>query len=149
MPLYMVRWPNGDLSFVKARNKDDACILLDEVGDANGCPIKAIRDDDEFMVHLQLADSGFLEMQEFGELMHQAVYSWAYPILDKVLGYGDVPPEAIEEERNRVTQHVTNPHPMLADVAAVAKRISIGKNMGLADPSRSVRHEEPKTPTEL
>jgi hypothetical protein len=34
MPLYLCRWPNGDLSAVSAPNKQEAIFLLDEVGDA-------------------------------------------------------------------------------------------------------------------
>jgi hypothetical protein len=145
MPLFMLRWPNGDLSFVQARSKDDACILLDEVGDANGCPMKQLTDDNQFMVHLKLADSGDLEMEGFGELMHDTVYEWAYPILGKEIGRDDIPPEAVEAERTRVEQKVRKPHPMLADVAAVAKRISIATSMNLADPAGDLKSNDAKS----
>jgi len=39
MPLYLCRWENGDCSFVWALNKGHALEVLDEVGNAEGCPI--------------------------------------------------------------------------------------------------------------
>src|SRR5436190_1986526 len=32
--MYLCRWPNGDFSIVKARNKREAILLLDELGPA-------------------------------------------------------------------------------------------------------------------
>ena len=34
MPLYLRRWPNGDVSVVMARNRTDAIIQLDEFENA-------------------------------------------------------------------------------------------------------------------
>ena len=51
MPLYMCRWPNGDCSVVWATNKGEAIEILDEVDNAEGCPLMALRD---FMVHFRL-----------------------------------------------------------------------------------------------
>ncbi len=48
MPLYLCRWPNGDCSIVWARNKDEAVIELDQVGNAEGCPLIPLH---EFQVH--------------------------------------------------------------------------------------------------
>lgn len=41
MPTFLCRWENGDISFVSARDKDTAIILLDEVANAEGMPITA------------------------------------------------------------------------------------------------------------
>jgi hypothetical protein len=43
MPLYLCRWPNGDCSVVWARNKEDAIVELDQVGNAEGCPLIPFR----------------------------------------------------------------------------------------------------------
>lgn len=48
MLLYLCRWPNGDCSVVCACNKEDAIIALDEVGNAEGCPLIRLS---EFQVH--------------------------------------------------------------------------------------------------
>jgi len=36
MPVFMCRWPNGDFSFVSARNKSKAIEALDEIDNAEG-----------------------------------------------------------------------------------------------------------------
>ncbi len=43
MPLFLCRWPNGDCSIVLARTKEDAIIELDQVGNAEDCPITQVR----------------------------------------------------------------------------------------------------------
>jgi hypothetical protein len=48
MPLYLCRWTNGDCSFVFASSKGEAIELLDEIGNAVGCPLTPIHD---FMVY--------------------------------------------------------------------------------------------------
>ena len=44
MPLCLCRWPNGDCSTVWARNEQDAILKLDEVSNAEGCPIVQLRE---------------------------------------------------------------------------------------------------------
>jgi hypothetical protein len=82
MPVFLCRWPTGDFSVVKAPNKDQAIEFLDEVGNAEGCPVKAMRD---FMVHFQLTDEGkfALETLPFGEETENQIMGLGYPILDK------------------------------------------------------------------
>jgi hypothetical protein len=60
----MCRWPNGDVSFLSARNREDAIIALDELDNADLAELRQVRD---FMVDFPLADSGALELQAFGE----------------------------------------------------------------------------------
>ncbi len=43
MPLFLCRWPNGDCSVVWAPTKDDGIVELDQVGNAEACPIKPTR----------------------------------------------------------------------------------------------------------
>ncbi|MDA2926576.1 hypothetical protein MYX78_04985 [Acidobacteria bacterium AH-259-G07] len=81
MPLYLCRWPNGDFSFVSAANKEAAVEPLDEVANAEGCPLHAVR---EFMVHFHLADDGAFEFEGFGEVTQDAIWE-TYPILDETL----------------------------------------------------------------
>ena len=63
MPVFMCRWPNGDLSFVSARNREDAIITLDELDNAEIAELRQVRD---FMVDFRLTDRGDLELQSFG-----------------------------------------------------------------------------------
>jgi hypothetical protein len=60
----MCRWPNGDLSFVSARNKEDAIIMLDEWDNAETAEVRQIQN---FMVDFRITDNGELEFQAFGE----------------------------------------------------------------------------------
>jgi len=80
MPLYLCRWPNGDCSFVFAANKGEAIERLDEIGNAEGCPLIPIH---EFMAHFCLTDTGEVEFEEFGEVTAEVLFDKAYPILDE------------------------------------------------------------------
>ena len=116
MALFLCRWPNGDCSVVWARTKEDAIMELDQVANAEGCPITQLR---TFQVHFALTDRGELVLEGFGEGTREAIVSFAYPLLDKALqdAYADecfngdesLPPErrvasarAVEQERDRV-----------------------------------------------
>src|SRR6516162_8109326 len=82
MPVYMCRWPNGDFSVVKARNKDEAIEFLDEVDNAEGCPLLALED---FMAHFRLTDNGEFKQDSrlFGEDTQNQILRLGYPVLDK------------------------------------------------------------------
>jgi len=65
MPVYCCRWPDGDISFVAARNKKEAVIALDEYGDAETSDIFTV---DDFMLHLRLDDNAKLACRSVGEV---------------------------------------------------------------------------------
>jgi hypothetical protein len=92
MPLFMCRWENGDCSFVAAPTKDAAVQLLDEIGNADGSELTAIRD---FMVHFELTPEGKLQFHSFGELVESGIFEKAYPLLDDLL-HGDRLTDAAE-----------------------------------------------------
>jgi len=79
MPVFMCRWPNGDFSFVSARNKSKAIEALDEIGNAEGCPLSVVRD---CMVHFRLEDDGTFEHEGFGEVTEDHICK-DYPILEE------------------------------------------------------------------
>ena len=56
--MFMCGWMNGDISFVSARTKEDAIVMLDEWDNAEGAEIRQIRD---LMVDFRLNDEGDLE----------------------------------------------------------------------------------------
>jgi hypothetical protein len=76
----MCRWPNGDLSFVFARNKEDAIIMLDEWDNAELAELRQIQN---FMVDFGLTDNGELELQAFGERVLDDIWERAYPVLSQ------------------------------------------------------------------
>ena len=82
MPLYLCRWPNGDCSVVRADNKGEAIEVLDEIGNAEGCPLVPLP---VFMVHFRLSNEGELEFESFGEDTDKALFELAYPLLSEVL----------------------------------------------------------------
>ena len=113
MPLYLCRWQNGDCSFVQAANKGEAIEILDEIGNAEGCPLTPVHD---FMVHFRLSDAGELEFEEFGEVTKDVLLEGSYPVLDEA--FLEAPREersgeptaegaqmirdAVQQERNRI-----------------------------------------------
>ena len=79
MPVFICRWPNGNFSFVFARSKLEAVHTLDEMGNAEGCPVRMAK---EFMVHFRLTDDGHFEFKEFGEGTDYEI-SKEYPLLEQ------------------------------------------------------------------
>jgi len=55
MPVYKLRWPNGNFSFVSAASQQEAIEALDEIDNAEGCPLSVVED---FMVHFHLEEDG-------------------------------------------------------------------------------------------
>ncbi len=116
MPLYLCRWPNGDCSVVWAANKGEAVEILDEVDNAEGCPVMAIRD---FMVHFRLSDEGEIQCEGFGEATEDALFQLAYPVLDKALT--DAPSD---QAGNPTPEGITTIH---GAVAQERKRVRVKK----------------------
>ena len=112
MPIYLCRWPNGDCSVVRANNKGEAVELLDEIGNAEGCPLILLP---TFMIHLRISDEGEVEFDSFCEATEHVLFELAYPLLNEALlniptdEAGNPTPEgqtavrdAVLKERNRV-----------------------------------------------
>ena len=116
MPLFLCRWPTGDCSVVLARTKEDAIVELDQVGNAEACPITQVR---TFQVQFALTDQGELALERFGERTKEEVVAFAYPVLEEVLdeayrgedyeSYESLPLDrraaiarAVEQERSRL-----------------------------------------------
>jgi hypothetical protein len=108
----MCRWPNGDVSFVSARNKEDAVIMLDEWDNAELAELRQIRD---FMVDFRLTDDGELDFHAFGERVLDDIWELAYPVLaqtrltaptddagELTLGGQETIREAVRAERQRL-----------------------------------------------
>jgi hypothetical protein len=125
MPLFLCRWPNGDCSVVLARTRDDAIIELDQVGNAEDCPITPVH---TFQIHFVLTDRGELALDAFGEGTKEHVISWAYPLLESALddayrgggyeSYQRLPPNrraaiagAVEQERRRLDREAATTDP--------------------------------------
>lgn len=108
MPLFLCRWPNGDCSTVLAEDEQDALIKLDEVANAEGCPLVQL---DDFQAHFRLTDDGDLMLEGVGEVTEDTLWDFCYPVLDQVKGeiFGTPSPaevtrirQAVRDERERV-----------------------------------------------
>ena len=85
MPLFLCPWPNGDCSVVSASNNEDAIVELDQVGNAEGCPIVPLQ---PFQAHFVLTDRGELTLEALGQGVGQEMLSRAYPRLENALSDG-------------------------------------------------------------
>ncbi len=116
MPVFACRWTNGDVSFVLAPNKDAAIEQLDEIANAEGCPVTLVP---EFQIHLTLADDGRVQFEGWGEVTEGFIWNALYPRLYEAWGIvwdeqektknTSLTPEqqerirrAVQEERERV-----------------------------------------------
>lgn len=88
MPLYICRWQNGDFSAVSAASKEEAIVLLDEMGDAELAELFPVKN---FMVHFRLKKEADdkeelvpVEFEEFGENTMDMLCERVYPIYYKV-----------------------------------------------------------------
>ena len=104
MPIFACRWPDGNISFVAAANREQAEYQLDELGDASGIKLVKVP---EFMVHMHLSDTGRFEFAYFGEVAESFIND-LYPILGAVMSDEKGNPSAeeiraaVEAERDRV-----------------------------------------------
>jgi hypothetical protein len=141
MRVFMCRWPNGDVSFVSARTREDAIVMLDEWDDAEVGELKQIR---EFMVDFRLNDAGELELQEFGENCRDAISEYAYPVLahtksnapvnstgELTAEGADLIREAVQKERTRPLKPRRSPQPA-TELARELKR-KMGASTTLAN----------------
>ena len=101
MPVFMCRWPNGDLSFVSARNREGAIIALDELDNAEVAELRQVRD---FMVDFRLTDGGHLRLAGFGESCQEDIWNRAYPVLTRAMA--EMPRSAAGEPTSAGTKSI-------------------------------------------
>src|SRR5687767_10619782 len=109
MPIFLCRWPNGEVSIVSAANKNDAIVALDEFDNADHAYISQMP---EFLVDFGLNDEGRLELNQFGEGTLDAIMEKAFPELNKTVlsedfdetseAYKTAVRQAVEVERKRL-----------------------------------------------
>ena len=87
MPAYLCRWPNGDVTLLNARNRDDAVILLDEFDDAELAELFRL---DSLMVDLRLCDDGQFKLCALGESTRDEIIETAFPELAATLASDDL-----------------------------------------------------------
>lgn len=80
MSNFLCRWPNGDLSIVSARDRNEAIIILDEIGDATEAELF---ETNELFINFTLTDQGHLEFENFNESFDTDVMEKCYPLILK------------------------------------------------------------------
>ena len=98
MRLFLCRWPNGDCSLVAARSKADAVEKLDEVANAEGCPIIELSG---AQVHFALTDDGELALDGLGDELEADIFECCYPDLAQARLAGTHVAQAVARERAR------------------------------------------------
>ena len=87
---------------MQARTEQAAIIKLDELDNAEGCPLIRL---EECQIHFRLTDEGRLELQSLGEETESGIWRFGYPLLDGVLPEKS-PEDWSESEREAVHQAV-------------------------------------------
>jgi hypothetical protein len=85
--LYLCRWPNGEFSLVKADDRKDAVVQLDEWAGAEPAWLIPL---DTCMIDFRVTDGGEIELAEFGEETADFIWDKCYPELERVLSSDDV-----------------------------------------------------------
>jgi hypothetical protein len=107
MPIYLCRWPDGDVSLIDGEDEPDILLALDEIGDPSDVTITEL--EVPLSITLRLNDSGELVLAPVqGHFMFQ-VKEDAYPALTAVedaiieeRGSQDWTPEDLEKVRQAV-----------------------------------------------
>jgi hypothetical protein len=108
MPVFICRWPNGDVSAASADDLDEAIELLDEIGNARG-NTDNIFEAAHFMVHFKLSEKAVdwpendtpLWLEGFGEKFWSQLMEYAYPEYYKEILDDDVTAESVNESLQR------------------------------------------------
>lgn len=144
MPVYMCRWENGEVSFVSARSKQDACFLLDEFAPVEPDDLHEVR---EFMLGFVLSDDGGVVLSDLGEATRELFEEKIYPVLYQAKQESgveieepvkDAGPEiraAVEKERTRLQGRMRKRR--AKGQAAPALQEELGMSATVAE-----RHEE-------
>ena len=99
VPIFLCRWPNGDCSVVLARDKVNAIEKLDEVANAEGCPMTKLS---AAQIHFALGEDGQLVLDGLGEETEREILEFCYPELGAALADGEDVASAVRRERERV-----------------------------------------------
>jgi len=99
MPVYICRWENGEVSFLSAKSKKDACLLLDEFAEVEPDDLHPVSD---FMLSFKLTDNGALEVSEMGEDTQELFNQTIYPVLFQARMKVDSASEATPQVKSRI-----------------------------------------------
>jgi len=130
--LYLCRWPNGEFSLVKADDRNDAVVQLDEWASAEPAWLVPL---ETCMVDFRLNDRGEIELVEFGEETGEFIWAKCYPELDQVLSSEDASKHGLDkrnrEAANKIRRAVEHERQRLwhAQIEGTSAKTAIGREL--------------------
>jgi hypothetical protein len=109
MPIYLCRWPNGDVSLAAGESGVEVADVLDEVDNPDAAELMQL--DHAIAVHFKLGTrpgkEGTLPLrfESMSELLESSIYERAYPVYDEVR----TKPDATVKELTEALKHEKNP----------------------------------------
>ena len=117
MPVYLCRWPSGDVSVAAGESEVEVADVLDEVGNPDAAELMQL--DHAVAVHFKLGtrpgEEGTLPLryEDMSEQLESSIYERAYPVYNEVCMKTD--PiikeliEALQHEKNPIYRKVPEP----------------------------------------
>jgi hypothetical protein len=117
MPVYLCRWPNGDISLAAGKSGVEVADVLDEVDNPDAA--KLIELDHAIAVHFKLGtrpgEEGMLPLlfEDMSEELESSIYERAYPVYNEVRAKPDPTvkelTEALKHEKNPIYRKAPEP----------------------------------------
>lgn len=109
MPVYLCRWPNGDVSLAAGESEVEVADVLDEVDNPDAAELMQL--DHAIAVHFKLGtrpgQEGTLPLrfEDMSEQLESSIYERAYPVYNEVR----TKPDATAKELTEALKHEKNP----------------------------------------
>ena len=117
MPIYLCRWPNGDVSIAAGESEVEVADVLDEVDNSDAAELMQL--DHAVAVHFKLGtrpgEEGTLPLrfEDMNEELQSSIYERAYPVYNEVRTKPDPPvkelTKALEQEKNPIYRKAPEP----------------------------------------
>jgi len=117
MPIYLCRWPNGDVSIAAGESEVEVADVLDEVDNSDAAELMQL--DHAVAVHFKLGarpgEEGTLPLrfEDISEELQSSIYERAYPVYNEVRTKPDPSvkelTEALEHEKNPIYRKAPEP----------------------------------------
>src|SRR5260370_42342182 len=117
MPVYLCRWPNGDVSLAAGESEVEVADVLDEVDNLDAAELMQL--DHAIAVHFKLGtrpdEEGTLPLrfEDMSEQLEPSIYERAYPVYNEVRPTPDPPvkdlTEALKHDNNPIYRKAPEP----------------------------------------
>jgi hypothetical protein len=117
MPIYLCRWPHGDVSLAAGESEVEVADVLDEVGNPDAAELMQL--DHPIAIHFKLGtrpgEEGTLPLhfEDLSEQLESSIYERAYPVFNEICTKPDPTvkelTEALKHEKNPIYRKVPEP----------------------------------------